>query len=88
MLTKSGKVCGRPVESTAAAGYKVGPGHRTNTTVAAAAGYNTSSRRPVGTTVAAGYLSGGRTQVVVLKVQHKLLDILLECQVVIQRAQV
>ena len=34
-LTKSGKIHGRPAGTTAAAGYKVSPGRRKNTTVAA-----------------------------------------------------
>ena len=42
------QVCGRPVGTTVAAGYKVGPGHHKSTTIAA--GYNASSGRPVGST--------------------------------------
>ena len=63
-LTKSGKVRGRPVGTTVAAGYRVGPGRRKATTIFAA-GYTASSGRPVDTTATAGHsinLSGGRPQ--------------------------
>ena len=53
------KARGRPVGTTVAGGYKVGPARHNNTTIAA--GYNASSGHPMATIVAAGYLSGGRT---------------------------
>ena len=60
-LTKTGQKRGRPVGTTAAAGYSVSGGRPMGTT--AAAGYSASSGRPEGTTVADGYsASSGRPQ--------------------------
>ena len=56
-LTKSENVRGRPVGTTVAAGYRgyrVGPGCRKGTTIAA--GYNANSGRLLGITVATGHV--------------------------------
>ena len=52
-LNKVGKTPGRPVGSTALAGFKVSSGHPKDTTLAA--GCNVSDGRPLGSTLAAGY---------------------------------
>ena len=66
-ITKSGKKRGRPVGTTAAAGYKVGRagGRPKGSTLAAGKNVGTSGGRPKGTTLAVGSnvgMSGGRPE--------------------------